>query len=236
MVGTGFIARAALVATLLGGVALFGVSQMAGAAEGDGQGQFDPYLHRTTGGLADPVNLVFRGTLDQAATNIVQVLGWQPVDGSQMLFLDHGAHFGTARQFGLDLGNGSRYHIRLEGVQTGDGQNYVLSGVHRDDTEACGHVGRAFSLARDVVGKAFEGSGFPVHQIALHNSLPGRQCDGSFTFGDGTADVIDLTSQPGAGPTAIRHARRIHLPLGFSIPLPRMPFLNSCGSAMGKCG
>ncbi len=153
---------------------------------------FNPYLHRTTGELADPINIIFRGDLAAARVAIPNVLGWKPVAGSEMMFIDYGTSRPTAAQFGLDLGGGSRYHIRLEAVEQQNGQTYVLAGVHRDDLVACGHVGRAFDLARELVASTFDQAGYATSRLSLKNIEPGRQCDGSFTFGDGSAVVIDL--------------------------------------------
>jgi hypothetical protein len=163
---------------------------------------FDPYLHRSSGALADPVNLIFRGTLGQAEQAVPWVLGWQPVQGSMMVFYDHDEHLRTGAQFGLNLPGGSRFHLRLEAVTDAHGASYVLAGVHRDDLTACGHVGRAFNTARDLVAGQFAQAGYTVTREYLGNTTPGRQCDGSFTAGDGSAAVIDLASgvQPAPAP------------------------------------
>jgi|SRR5579883_1117919 hypothetical protein len=201
----------------------FGLTRRVGATNADTPGQFDPYLHRTDGALADPINLIFQGSVDQAAAAVQAVLGWQPVDGSEMVFYDHGAHLDTAKQFGLDLGGGSRYHLRLEAVQDDGGQTYVLSGVHRDDSVACGHVGRAFNNMRDLVGNAFAAAGYKVTQVQLENTTPGRQCDGSFTFGDGIADIVTLTG-PQRAATSAHKDPALRLPFGIVIPLPHLHF------------
>lgn len=154
---------------------------------------FDPYLHRSSGALADPVNLIFRGSLSQAEAAVPHVLGWQPVQGSMMVFYDHGQHLRTGAQFGLNLPGGSRFHLRLEAVTGVRGASYVLAGVHRDDLTACGHVGRAFNAARDLVAGQFAQAGYTVTREYLGNTTSGQQCDGSFSAGDGTAAVIDLT-------------------------------------------
>jgi hypothetical protein len=166
------------------------------------EGAFDPYLHRTSGALADPVNLIFRGTLSQAEAAVPRVLGWQPVQGSMMVFYDHGQRLQTGAQFGLNLPGGSRFHLRLEAVTAAHGTKYVLAGVHRDDLAACGHVGHAFNAARDLVAGQFAQAGYTVTREYLGNTTPGRQCDGSFSAGDGSAAVIDLASV--AHPVAAR--------------------------------
>jgi hypothetical protein len=176
--------------------ALAGRRGLAHATDRPLSGRFDLYLHRTDGQLADPINLVFRGTLAEAAAAVPQVLGWKNVQGSPMLFYDHGRQLQTAAQFGFDLGGGSRYHIRLQAVQADNGRSYVLAGVHRDDMTACGHVGHVFSAARDIVADGFAAAGYHVSTLRLGNVEPGRQCDGTLSAGDGTAALIDLTRPP----------------------------------------
>lgn len=166
------------------------------ATDDGAAGRFDPYLHRVDGQIADPVNLIFRGSVVQAAAAVQQVLGWQPVQGSAMTFFDRGQRLPTAAQFGHDLGGGSRYHIRLEAVRTANGRVYVLAGVHRDDMTACGHVGHVFNTARDLTASAFAGAGYRVASVRLGNTEPGRQCDGTLSAGDGTASLIDLGQPP----------------------------------------
>lgn len=181
----------------------FALASLVHAADGDTTVRFDPYLHRTTGELADPVNLIFRGgDANLAADAVTRVLGWPLTRGSEMTFDDRGATRPTAVQFGHDLGAGSRLHIRIEAVEKVDGQTYVLAGVHRDDTMPCGHVGLAFNKARDLVAHSFAALGYSVSSEQLQNSLPGHQCDGRLTSGDGKAAVIDLGSRrmPAAAP------------------------------------
>ncbi len=178
-------------------------ARLALAGDSDHSSAFDPYLHRSSGALADPVNLIFRGSLGQAEQAVPQVLGWQPVQGSMMIFYDHGQRLQTGAQFGLNLPGGSRFHLRLEAVTGAHGASYVLAGVHRDDLAACGHVGRAFDAARDLVAGQFARAGYTVTREYLGNTTPGRQCDGSFSAGDGSAVLIDLASA--ARPAATRH-------------------------------
>ncbi len=191
--------RTLLVIAVVGALALTctTAARLALAGDRDRPG-FDPYLHRTSGALADPVNLIFRGSLPAVEAAVPLVLGWQPVQGSDMVFYDRGEHLHTAAQFGLNLPGGSRFHLRLEAVTDERGQVYVLAGVHRDDMTACGHVGRAFDAARDLVAGQFARAGYAVARTALGNTAPGRQCDGSFTAGDGSAAIIDLSSRPHA--------------------------------------
>ncbi len=193
---------AVLLAVCLLACACTAAVRLVRADEGDELDSFNPYLHRTTGELADPVNLIFRGDLATTMVAVPAVLGWQPVAGSEMIFIDHDSTRATAAQFGLELGNGSRYHVRLEAVERQAGQTYVLAGVHRDDSVACGHVGRAFDLTRDLVAGSFEQAGYAASRLSLKNIESGRQCDGSFTFGDGTAVVIDLSHRPAVAPAS----------------------------------
>ena len=157
-------------------------------------GVFDPYIHRaSSGAAADPINLIFRGaSADTVLHSAEQTLDWTPVAGSPMDFLDASHTRASGWQLGYDLGQGSRYHMRIEAVSTLDGQSYVLAAVHRDDTVACGHVGRAFDRAREVVAQAYVAAGYTVSTVWLGNTTPGPQCDGSRTAGDGSAVIINL--------------------------------------------
>jgi hypothetical protein len=159
---------------------------------------FNPYLHRTNGELADPINLIFRGSLPAAESVVQQVLGWQPTQGSQMIFDDRSGQHGASAQFAFNLANGSRYHMRLGAVEEIDGQSYVLAAVHRDDMTACGHVGHNFNQVRDLVASAFAQAGYPNTRIDLKNTTPGLQCDGSYSSGDGYAVIVNLTHTPAA--------------------------------------
>lgn len=182
---------------VLGLLAAFaGRRELANANDRAPLGHSDGYLHRGDGQLADPVNLVFRGTVAEASAAVPRVLGWKAMQGSPMLFYDRGRQVPTAAQFGFDLGGGVRYHIRLEAVQSEDGRPYVLAGVHRDDMTACGHVGQVFNTARDLVADGFAAAGYRVSTLHLGNTQAGRQCDGTLSAGDGSAALIDLTRPP----------------------------------------
>jgi hypothetical protein len=109
-----------------------------------------------------------------------------------MDFYDQGRVHPVAWQLAQDLGNGSRYHMRIEAIGPTDGQSYTLAAVHRDDSVACGHVGRAFDQVRDLVVHAFEDAGYPVTMVWLGNIDDGPQCDGSRTSGGGAAAIIDI--------------------------------------------
>lgn len=158
-------------------------------------GAFDAYIHRAnSGAAADPINLIFRGaSADAVRQSAEQTLGWTVVAGSPMDFIDGGQVRTSGWQLGYDLGQGSRYHMRIETVSAVDGQRYVLAAVHRDDTVACGHVGRAFDRAREVVAHAYATAGYAVSTVWLGNTTSGPQCDGSRTAGDGSAVIIDLS-------------------------------------------
>ncbi len=162
--------------------------------------QFDGYIHRMNGALADPVNVIFvTSSPDAAAAAVHHVLGWSVLDGSGMTFIDQGVREPVAWQMGMQVNRGSRWHMRIEHAAHSGSQAYVLAAVHRDDDSACGHVGTAFDRARRVVGTAFANAGYDVTILQLANSRPGPQCDGSYTAGDGTAVVIDLTKPPHQG-------------------------------------
>lgn len=202
----------ALLAPVVVSGAFFAKTSLTHAARGTVPSRFDPYLHRTTGELADPVNLIFRGAaVDTVAKTVQRLLDWPQADGSAMIFYDHGLTRDTAYQFAMNLGAGARQHLRLERIGAAAGQPYVLAGVHRDDTVACGHVGRFFDQERDVVAGAFTAAGYRVTYRRLDNTQPGRQCDGSLTAGDGTVAIIDL------GGTSLSSLRPI-APVGGPFP------------------
>jgi hypothetical protein len=209
---------ALIVPVILSG-AFFARAPLTHAAHGSAPSRFDPYLHRTTGELADPVNLIFRGgDVDTVAQAVRRVLDWPQVQGSAMVFYDRGLTRDTAYQFGMDLGNGARQHLRLERIGTADGQPYVLAGVHRDDTLACGHVGHFFDQERDVVAGAFAAAGYHVTLRRLENTQPGPQCDGSFSAGDGTVAIIDLGDKPTTSLRAIAPVGGPFPPIDLALP------------------
>jgi hypothetical protein len=158
---------------------------------------FDPYIFRMSGERADPVNLIFLHT-DAAtvAATIERVLGWRPVVASNMQFKRGDRLRPTSRQLAAEITVGSRYHIRIQAVPISDTQWWVLASVHRDDTAACGHVGRAFDESRDLVARALAGAGLPIGTIDLGNDASGVHCDGSRVPGDGRAVLIDLSRVP----------------------------------------
>lgn len=161
----------------------------------------DVYLHRSDGALADPVNLIFiAANGDEAAAAVERVLGWQPTGGSELLFWRAGEPALEPLQLGLSLGHGDRYHMRIE-ARHDESAGEVYAGVHHDVRAACGHLGREFDAMRDDVAASFADAGYAVSRIDLGNTAPSRQCDGSFSSGDGVAAVIDLGSAP-----ALHHA------------------------------
>jgi hypothetical protein len=162
--------------------------------------QFDQYIHRMNGAPADPINVIFLTTSsDIAAAEVHRVLGWDVVDGSPMTFIDNGANLPIASQMGVQFTRSSRWHMRIEQATRQGPGSYVLAAVHRDDDSACGHIGTAFDRGRRVVAAAFANAGYDVTTLRLGNSQPGIQCDGSYTSGDGTAVVIDLTKSARPG-------------------------------------
>lgn len=154
---------------------------------------FDPYLRRATDERADPINIVFWASSTQVVVEAVErVLGWRRVEGSKMVFLDRGQRRPTAFQFGLPLGAGSRYHLRIEEVEPGAGQLYVLAAVHRDEMAPCGHVGHGFDEARDLIAGAFAAAGYQVAIVDAGHTASGVHCDGSYTPSDGRVALIRL--------------------------------------------
>jgi hypothetical protein len=159
----------------------------------------DMYLHRLNGATADPVNVIFRnGSSAQAAQAVQQVLGWSPTNGSELQFWRADEPPLTSLQLALDLGGGSRYHIRIEQAQAAANED-VLAGVHLDVRDTCGHIGQRFDEARDLLARGFENASYEVSTITLGNRQAGRQCNGSFTHGDGDAVIVNLArSEPSA--------------------------------------
>ncbi|MER3420895.1 MAG: hypothetical protein C4290_10385 [Chloroflexota bacterium] len=188
----GHASAAALLVSLLAGAALLADLVSAGPVELPTG--FDPYLHRPSMAVADPINLVFlNADPDQVAAAVRAVLGWQPIPGSPMLFLVHDQALPTRWQLGVSLGGGSRVHLRVSAAPGGD-HAFVLAAVHRDDPVACGHVGRAFDEMRDVVASAFTAAGYAVTLVSLGNTGTARHCDGTVNGGDGRVAIIDLNA------------------------------------------
>jgi len=159
---------------------------------------FEPYIYRASGERADPVNIIFLHTDGATASAAVQrVLGWRSIVATSMTFKhrSEGAR-PTSRQLAADLSPGSRYHLRIQAVPLTDTQTYVLASVHRDETVACGHVGRAFDETRDLVAHAFAEAGYQTGYVDLGNTDSGPHCDGSRVAGDGRAVLIDLSRFP----------------------------------------
>ena len=163
------------------------------AAAGDVPSDFEEYIIRPTGEQADPVNLIFRAAdAETVAAAVQRALGWPALAGSPMLFRAGGVERPTARHFGVSLGNGARYHIRIAEAGAADGQGYVLAAVHRDASVECGHVGVDFDPSRDFVGRAFQAAGYRVTSYDLDNTAALTHCDGTRNAGDGGALIIDL--------------------------------------------
>src|SRR5690242_6735355 len=80
---------------------------------------FDQYIHRESGAAADPVNLVFIVSPDSdPAAQVHQILGWDPIQGSPMSFMDAGVLEPTQWQMGRDLNRGARWLMRIEKAST----------------------------------------------------------------------------------------------------------------------
>jgi hypothetical protein len=158
--------------------------------------RFGPYLRRTDGRTADPVNVVFVGEAEAVAValQLVDLLGWMRIPGSEMAFMDQGVMRPTELQLGTGSRGGLRKHIRLAGAgeESESWGEYTLAAVHHDITVPCGHVGAGFDEERDALAAAMERAGHPVSWLWLGNDGPVEHCDGSHTHGDGWAAVIDL--------------------------------------------
>lgn len=166
---------------------------------------FELYLRRTDGRRADPVNLVFIGESNATAIalKLSSVMHWTPVAGSSMSFITHGETRWTEVQLGVNLGGGTRQHMRVAGADevSETWGPYALAGVHLDVPVGCGHRGANFDELRDTVAKAMEQAGYQVSRRYLGNDGQVVHCDGSVTHGDGWAIVIDLRKENASQPT-----------------------------------
>lgn len=172
----------------------FGASAHAATADSFASESFSPYLYRKNGQAADPVNLVFRTNNGEAVAKAVRtVLGWQLINSTPMDFRDADITRPTGWQFALPLNAGVRFHLRIEAVTRADRRGYVLAAVHQDLPSECGHLGMGFDAMREQVAQAFAKAGYRVETVTLGNTEAGRQCNGTFTAGDGRVTIIDLT-------------------------------------------
>jgi hypothetical protein len=156
-----------------------------------------PYIARPTGQRADPINVIFVGTNDASvvANLVTNVFGWRDNDGGTMYFAQRGEVASHDRQVASATEDGKRYHIRLKsGVGTFEGQPFVLGAVHMDYNVACGHAGREFDGARNLVMMELMRRGYEVETQPWDNTEPARHCDGSQTRSDGQVAIIHFTS------------------------------------------
>lgn len=173
--------------------AVFTISGFVGAQTPDSPAGFDPYIHRPDGASADPVNLIFRGkNSDGVAAEVASVMGWRFIQGSPMSFQYQNADQPTAWQLGVDLGDGSRLHMRIQTVPDEARPGFVLAAVHQDNSVSCGHIGVGFDKVRDMIAQQFANAGHHVSELRIGNTRTGRHCDGTENGGDGVAVIIDL--------------------------------------------
>jgi hypothetical protein len=155
----------------------------------------NPYIARPTGQRADPINLMFVGTNDAsvAANLITNVFGWRENDGGTMYFAQRGEVAGHDRQVASVAEGGRRYHVRLKsGAGTIDGQPFILGAVHMDYNVTCGHVGREFNDARNLVMVELMHRGYEVETRPWGNTETTRHCDSSDTRSDGHVAIIRM--------------------------------------------
>lgn len=169
--------------------------------------EFAPYLRRSDGRNADPVNVIFAGDGDpaQVAARFTELLRWSPIEGSDMAFIDHGKVRWADTQLGTVAEGGVRKHIRLAGAAAESKQwgPYTLASVHHDLVVPCGHVGLAFNEERDALAAAMRAAGYLISWIDLDNDGPVAHCNGAETRGDGWAIVIHLRPHPTATATPV---------------------------------
>lgn len=157
--------------------------------------QVDPYLLRPTGQRADPINLLFLGSdnVEAVADLVSSVMGWSESSGGLMFFLQGGEAKPQDAQVTSTPENGRRYHLRLKAGQgLIDGQPFILGAVHTDYTRPCGHVGREFNNAREVLRAELAWAGLRVEIESWGNTEAISHCDGSTVAGDGFIVVVML--------------------------------------------
>jgi cell division septation protein DedD len=166
--------------------------------------EFAPYLRRSDGRNADPVNVIVAGDGDPAhvAAVFAGILRWTPIEGSDMAFIDHDKVRWADTQLGTVSEDGVRKHIRLAGAAAESKRwgPYTLASVHHDLTVPCGHVGLAFNEERDALAAAMRAAGYLISWMDLDNDGPVVHCNGAETRGDGWAVVIHL--RPDRTPTS----------------------------------
>jgi hypothetical protein len=167
--------------------------------------EFEPYLRRSDGRSADPVNVIFVGEREaqRVALLLVGVMRWAPIPGSDMAFVERGTLRWTQLQLGA-VAPGARKHIRLAGAEQESARwgSYTLAAVHRDVDVECGHVGAAFDEERNALAQHLGAAGYSISWLRLGNDGPVEHCDGRLTRGDGWVAVVDLRRDAPATPSA----------------------------------
>lgn len=195
---------------------------------------FAPYLRRSDGRPADPVNVIVvgQGDADAVADRLADVLRWVRVPGSDMAFVDRGQTRWANVQLGTAGEAGFRKHIRLAGgaAESPRWGAYTLASVHHDLVVPCGHVGLGFDEERDALAFAMRNAGYPLSWVYVGNDGPVEHCNGTESRGDGWAAVIDLrpsrtptstpTASPAPSPTPAPTPARSPEPIATPIPTP----------------
>jgi hypothetical protein len=214
---------------LLAGVALaiavtFVVAGRGSAAADEPAFEFAPYLRRSDGRNADPVNVIFAGDGDstRVAALMAGILRWTPIEGSDMAFVDHDKVRWADTQLGTIAEGGVRKHIRMAGAAAESKRwgPYTLASVHHDMVVPCGHVGLAFNEERDALAASMRSAGYLISWIDLDNDGPVTHCNGAETRGDGWAVVIHLRPDRTPTSTATPAATLTATPTATPTPAP----------------
>ncbi len=147
----------------------------------------------------DPINLVFdgNGSWTNSYDYVLAYLGWYDRGGSAQQFPDHSASPWENQdgQAGSDCEICSRYHVRYNQGNDGGGASWgtwTMAPAHYDQVVWCGHKSSTYDGARNTIHNAFVNNGYTVGFIYRGNNQAARQCDGSYTAGDGSYVWIDI--------------------------------------------
>ncbi len=151
----------------------------------------------------DPINLIFdvNGSWTNSYDYVLAYLGWYDRGGSTQQFPDHSASPWENQngQAGSDCDFCNRYHLRYNQGNDWGGASWgtwTMAPAHYDQVEwSCSppnHKSSTYDGARNVVHNAFVNNGYTVGWVYRGNNRGIRQCDGSYTAGDGYYVWIDI--------------------------------------------
>jgi hypothetical protein len=149
----------------------------------------------------DPINLIFdiNGTWTNTYDRVLAYLGWYDRGGTTQQFPDHSSSPWENQngQAGSDCDLCERYHLRYnQGNDSAAGWGtWTMAPAHYEQYTWCGapyHKSSTYDGARNVVHNAFVNNGYTIGWVNRANNQAVRQCDGSYTAGDGWYVWIDI--------------------------------------------